>query len=384
MQTPSRRDALRLTAASLGAALAGCLGDETDDDTDDGGDDPTTTEPTTEPSPSDLDTTVLQVDSSLTSDWWDDDDGPPGRVVAIGSEQRVEAVLDPDSMSGEAQEELQSFLTATDFESSTLVLVETVGPSTCYSEVGVENARIESGAFRADAHAVDDSEQGAACGDAITFPAALIRATVDGTPPETATLTVTNGWGDSADLTATVDDPIGPSLDDVEGYVRPEGDPETVPPTLSCPDDSFRRHASGYDASDVSWGVTGNDASAFALRTETLSASLGDTVTLTLTNVSEQETFTGNRHKYNVELLTENGWQDVRGNPNGDPIAYTDEALGHAPGEGFEWDLELTEDGLIDGHYNESQLTVCPDLQPGRYRVVFWEPTVAVAFDVEA
>jgi hypothetical protein len=29
-------------------------------------------------------------------------------------------------------------------------------------------------------------------------------------------------------------------------------------------------------------------------------------------------------------------------------------------------------------------LVVCPDLEPGRYRFVFWEPDVAVAFDLVA
>jgi len=37
----------------------------------------------------------------------------------------------------------------------------------------------------------------------------------------------------------------------------------------------------------------------------------------------------------------------------------------------------------VAGHVHEDSLSVCPDLPPGRYRFVFWEPTVAVAFDVE-
>jgi len=345
--------------------------------------DSTTDAPTATPGDGGLvDTAVLQLGTSMTSDWYHDDERP-GRVVAIDSQDRAQAVLHPERLDDETLDEMSDFLSATSFDESLLVLVETVGPSTCYSEVAVADVRLESGTLRASAEAVDTSEEGEGCGDAITFSAALLRATVDGTPPTTATVTLTSGLGDSAALTASVDDPLGPRLEDLAGSVRPDGDPPATPAALDCSVDGFERHGTGYD--DVAWGAATDDdgQATFGLRTDTLAAAYGDTVTVTLTNVTDATQYTGNRHKYNLEVLTEDGWQDVRGTDGEGPVGYTDEAVGHAPGEGFEWELELTESGVLAGHVYEDSLSVCPDLPSGRYRFVFWEPTVAVAFDVE-
>jgi hypothetical protein len=80
-------------------------------------------------------------------------------------------------------------------------------------------------------------------------------------------------------------------------------------------------------------------------------------------------------------VRTENGWQDVRGSTEHERFAYTDEAVMHRPGEGFEWTFELTESGLVADHTHD--LTVCPDLQTGRYRFVYFSPGVAVSFDLQ-
>lgn len=208
-----------------------------------------------------------------------------------------------------------------------------------------------------------------------------VRVTFDGAPPERATLTITNGWDESADVTATVSDPLGPDPADLPGHVRPEDDPVVREP-LTCDREGFQRHESWVE--DPPWGQTTDDSgdAAFALRIDRLEAAYGESITVTMTNVGDAIQSTGNRNKYALQTYTESGWQDVRGATDGGPFPYTDEAILHHPGEGFEWTLELTEDGLVADHVHADRLIVCPDLEPGRYRFVFWEP--AVAFDLVA
>ncbi len=42
----------------------------------------------------------------------------------------------------------------------------------------------------------------------------------------------------------------------------------------------------------------------------------------------------GNKHKYNLEILTESDWTEVRGWKNGMALPYTDDAVENDPGEG--------------------------------------------------
>ncbi|MGM0605971.1 MAG: hypothetical protein ACQETB_09940 [Halobacteriota archaeon] len=63
-------------------------------------------------------------------------------------------------------------------------------------------------------------------------------------------------------------------------------------------------------------------------------------------------------------------------------MGYTDEAIGHRPGDGFEWSFEMTAARNLAGHVREERLTVCPTLPAGRYRFVHWQPAIAVAFDL--
>lgn len=105
-------------------------------------------------------------------------------------------------------------------------------------------------------------------------------------------------------------------------------------------------------------------------------------MTVTLTSLGPGTGGTGNRNKYSLQVLTEAGWQDVRGSTDGEPLPYTDEAVRHEPGEGFRWTFDLTPEGVIAGHVHEDALAVCPGLPAGRYRFVFWEPLVAVSFDL--
>lgn len=165
------------------------------------------------------------------------------------------------------------------------------------------------------------------------------------------------------------------------GATRPDSEPATVPREYQCESESRDRLWTGYQ--DVAWG----DAEGFALRVNALAFEYGERATIELRNVSDETLHTGNEHKFNLELSTDDGWREVRVPTTDRALPYTDEAIVHEPGEGFEWEIELTESGIEAASYHEDDLTVCPDLPAGRYRFVYWgvlgESSLAVAFDLD-
>jgi hypothetical protein len=146
---------------------------------------------------------------------------------------------------------------------------------------------------------------------------------------------------------------------------------------FSCEKNSFTRHPPMYDEGSVPWGDTGY----VSLRIDETAFEYGDTAQITLTNVSDSTLSVGLKYMYQIELLTEDGWQDVRGQTGEDRFQYVEMATEAAPGEVFEWSLRLTEAGVVP---DEKDFTVCPELVSGRYRFIYWASApVAVAFDLQ-
>ncbi|MXV63139.1 hypothetical protein GS429_13885 [Natronorubrum sp. JWXQ-INN-674] len=388
----TRRRAL-LSAGSIGSiALAGCLdGGRTDQETANGNGDDERTD-------GDVAYDVFQLGSSSSRPAWADGDGSvPGFVALFESERALSWLIDD----ADAVEGLEEWLSETDFDESVIVFVESVGPNTCYSEVSVSDVAIsaaavvdgdeETAAITGTAEAADTSDGTAVCGDAVTYPSAFVRVTGDDLPGEAA-FRITDGWGDTDEVDTT-----GGAVDPetIPGYVRPSHDPRTIPDALECESDEFERHWSPDD--DVEWGeVTDDGEPTLAMRLENpqydgddedqaLEFERGEEVRISMQNVSSGPVDTGNSNKYGLEVLTDDGWMDVRGTGDGTPVGYTDEAVVHSPGEGFDWTFELTEDGVLEGHAHEEWLEVCPELPAGRYRFVFWgvigDESLAVAFD---
>lgn len=352
------------------AGLAGCLGDAPGGTVTQPGD-----TPNTDPGGiGSYETVQFGADSSQPA-WYDDS---PGHAELYGSESVARAALDLDRLPQESREDADQLLSETDFARARVLFLGSAGPDTCYEEIAVRNLRTTEGLIRG-RFAAHDPCGDCACGDAVTFPSALVRVSFEGDPPDEARLTAVDGWGEEATVEVIADGGVAPG--DLPGYVRPEEAPDPVAP-LSCPDEDFTRHGTGF-RDDVEWGeATDEDGNpTMALRVDRTGYARGDTVTVTMTNVGDGEQMTGNRHKYNLQVYTDEGWQDVRG-WMGDERGYTDEGIIHQPGEGFAWSLELTEDGVVADHTYEGSLTVCPGLPAGRYRFAFWEPAVAVAFDL--
>jgi hypothetical protein len=291
---------------------------------------------------------------------------------------------------GTHPDRVTDFVEATDFDAATILYLQSVGSSTCYNTIEVSNVSVTDESVVATASAVDTSGSNTACGPAITYPSAFVRVPGDDLP-EATRVTLTSGYGTTGEVDAG-----GPLIhpDTLAGGVRPDGDPPAVPAALDCDIEGFERHPAYVDDDTIQYGtLTDDENPTFALRArnpdgdaiDDLTFARGDEIEFRLVNVSSEEVFTGSEHKYTLQLKTEAGWTEIRGTTNEDVrIGYEDIAFEQPPGEGLTWSLELTERGLLAGNPNAERLTICPDLQPGRYRLAYWgvpDGLLAVKFD---
>ncbi|WP_312908682.1 hypothetical protein [Natronosalvus caseinilyticus] len=386
---PSRRTILRSSALGVGLAVGGCLdasptGSSPDDDGEDdpndgdganGTDSTNGTDGTDDSNTNDGTGSSPEITTVETIDLEPRTDEPPWASDGIGT---VALITDADVLerldavpTNRTAETVDPFLEETDFETEVLVLVESGGPTMCHDSIEVDDVTFDAqeSAITATATVVDSSEGG--CGEALAYPASLTRVSFDDRMrPHDAVVTLTDGWGETETVEAAHERVIDPS--GLEGGVEPDGDPATIPEPLECSDDDFKRLSS---AESVHWG----DADAFAMRVDPLEVAHGESVSITMANLTSVKQGTGNDRKFSLEVRTEAGWQEVRGYRAEHGIGYTDEGIIHPPGEGFDWEIELSEAAVEDLY---SGLEVCPGLPAGRYRFVYWPLDLAVAFDV--
>lgn len=360
-----------LVAAGTTIGFGGCIGDlpgGSDDDGDKGKDNGDN---------GDVEFDVFQLGSTVEQSLWRMDEDATGFVTLLESDSdRLWMVDDPAEIEG-----LESWLEETDFDESRIVYLETVGPNTCYSEIDVSDVDVQEGTIVGAATAVDTSEENEVCGAAETHPSAFVRVTGENVPSAVA-FTVTDGRGESSRVVADgrLVDPAA-----LPGHVRSGGDPPKLE-ELSCDEADFERHWGPDEGVALGEVYDENDTVTFAMRVgasysrdtdsdeETAPRmERGDRLRITMWNISDEVQYSGNRHKWNLQVRTMNGWQDVRGTTDGEPVAYTDEAVEHRPGRGFEWSLAMTEAGVIEGHEHEDRLQVCPRLPDGRYRFIHQE-----------
>ena len=179
----------------------------------------------------------------------------------------------------------------------------------------------------------------------------------------------------------SADETSDENADELEGYVRPDHEPEVRPPELECErveDDEYERHPPRYQ--DIQLGGMEN----FSLRVTDLAFEYGDTAEITLRNDTSETKQRGPRDEFNLEVYTTEGWQDVRVWIADHPLAYPDAAFPVEPGETVSWDIELTEDGVSES--SMEGIDVCPPLETGRYRFAVPLTTpgvdIAVEFDL--
>lgn len=366
--TFDRRTVLRVAALGVAGSLAGCLDDL----------------PLVGANEGDGVTVVDSMPLALRvgrPDWAADEDAV-GDVIVVDDADRMQAVASRYDLDDDRLDDLQAFLEDVDYDSERVVRIESVGPNLCYDTVSVDDVRVDGDRLRADATVVDTSGADVGCPEAVGYPSTLLRVAFDSEPVDDVAVDVTDGWGETATVSASTDDPLAPPSDDLPGHVAPEGDGVPIEP-LDCDDPGFDRHPQWFTEGDVHLGdFERDDEVVAALRVDGTEHARGDRVEVRLTNLLDEGFHTGNRHKFNLQVLTTSGWQDVRGGEK--PFGYPDQAVSHPPGDGFTWSFELTEAGVVEDAMHD--LRVCPGLPAGRYRFAYFgvigEGAVAVEFDL--
>lgn len=144
-------------------------------------------------------------------------------------------------------------------------------------------------------------------------------------------------------------------------------------PARSCPE--------AYPVFDPLWTVAGSGPlGGFRLSVEQRAYALGDTVTCTLRNTTQEPRVTGDPDQYDVQYRGEAGWQTIYTTPH-DDVEWASFGVNHDPGTGFTWEFPLTRTGLSNVVPDNTKYVLCAPIQPGDYRFVYWGITPDIATD---
>ena len=100
---------------------------------------------------------------------------------------------------------------------------------------------------------------------------------------------------------------------------------------------------------------------------------IGDEITFSVRNVSDEPVDVGNIHKYNINRQTDDGWESIFQTPE---KAWYDDLETLLPGAGYDWPFTFTQQGLERDHPPaDVSYHVCSPLEPGTYSFVFFGAT---------
>jgi len=148
-----------------------------------------------------VDTNDIDLGYSLDYPTWANGD-TTGRIVVFTAEDGVRSNTPINEYNRHnlpySQEDIDEFISTTDFDSSVIVLVETVGPNTSYSQVEFEDIHVDDGALRGNARAMSDDteipdQEEVAVG-------ALLKVEFENDTIETAVFSVSDGWNETSDV----------------------------------------------------------------------------------------------------------------------------------------------------------------------------------------
>ena len=164
-----------------------------------------------------------------------------------------------------------------------------------------------------------------------------------------------------------------------------EGDPPNVPSKLECADEALRghcreanttaedcddpdynRHAQMFDESTLQWGD--GDGLGWRMEVDDTEFQPGEEVSITMRNVSSEEKHYGATTKYNLQVYTEAGWEDIRILPSwyrrpAHAYGHEDIGLVQPPGGAEQWTIPL-DPGATSNIW-------CP-FPDGRYRFAYY------------
>lgn len=219
----SRRAYLAGAAAAITSTIAGCGGfgqpsssdEENNPNTGDGNPSDGTGDSNPAPPEPDPDTDIADLETLTGPDgrtiptWNAEEDGDAGAVQIFADPDDVNKHAE-ENMSRPAYEEIQTIIDRTDFETQTLIHVESVAPTTCYTR-SLGDITVEDEAIIERVTINDTSEEAAedddtVCGHVQKFPSVFFRVTFDNEPVTDAQFTVTNAHGVEETLPQSSDD----------------------------------------------------------------------------------------------------------------------------------------------------------------------------------
>lgn len=141
---------------------------------------------------------VVQADREYDGDWRRDDTDDTGIAVYLTDEDQVRAIVEP-------HEDVDRFITGTDFGEDAVFYLESAGPDACHRKIDVTDVEVvtdEDRSFvRGTANVIDDSDAGGGCAEVVTFPGALVRIQSE-VDLATGEFDIIDGWGDQATIEA--------------------------------------------------------------------------------------------------------------------------------------------------------------------------------------
>jgi len=126
----------------------------------------------------------------------------------------------------------------------------------------------------------------------------------------------------------------------------------------------------GYSPLSPDWPAHTGPINGFDITVEQRNISIGDYLKVSLKNVSSSDNLTGNKKKYDIQYQNDGRWQSIIATEEN--AVHSDDGVSHPPGEGFQWELRFTKDGLSNSTGHPPTYYICGQIRPGNYRFIYW------------
>lgn len=145
---------------------------------------------------------------------------------------------------------------------------------------------------------------------------------------------------------------------------------EDRPTAFDDPDARPSRYCHDLEPLEPSWSVGGpGPRHGFELRIDDPDGSVGGLLEVRLRNVTDETRTTGVKKKFDIQQRHDDGWRSIFGVESFQGII--DKAIPHEPGDGFDWQLIFSKEGLSDAFLYSPTYYVCSPIDVGEYRFVY-------------
>lgn len=149
-----------------------------------------------------------------------------------------------------------------------------------------------------------------------------------------------------------------------ETQLEPVGD-GSASPAPNC--------TNGYRSIKPWWvGEGTGPLGGFELDLDRQSYERGEELVAKLRNVTDMEQMSGAKTKYDIQFKAAHGWRTVIGVPEEGHYPWPAIGIVHQPGEGFTWQMDLTQEGISGDSDPAESYRACGPMEPGTYRFIYW------------